>query len=192
MHEEYPGIVALQERYGFRTVVNVPLMREGEAVGVISLAPRARGAAVHRVPSSRCCRRSPDQAVIAIENVRLLNETKEALERQTATARSAAGHQQLGGGHRSRSSRDPRQLPAPVRGTDSRDLPVPPDEARWPSLSGGRSAWPAWELTPTSTSRSRASFIGQRRKRRTRHAMTLASAPRTGRPAAVTGELSAV
>ena len=72
------------ELMGDYSVVMTPLVWEGQGIGIISAA-RAPNA-VFSEKELALLRTFADQAVIAIENVRLFNETKEALERQTATA----------------------------------------------------------------------------------------------------------
>jgi GAF domain-containing protein len=69
---------------GFRSVLGVPMLRDGTAIGTINVTrTEAGGFDEHTIGLLQTF---ADQAVIAIENVRLFNETKEALERQTATA----------------------------------------------------------------------------------------------------------
>ena len=68
-------------RFECRAVLSVPLMREGGAYGAIVLARHEPGLfAPDQVALVQTFAR---QAAIAIDNVRLFNETKEALEQQT-------------------------------------------------------------------------------------------------------------
>jgi GAF domain-containing protein len=82
--QHHPAAVALAELGGARTFLVVPMLKDSEIAGAIAIYRQQVRPFTNK--QIELVKSFANQAVIAIENTRLLNELRESLEQQTATS----------------------------------------------------------------------------------------------------------
>ena len=162
--DEYPESSSFARSYGFRTVLNVPLLRGAEAIGAISIRRTEVRPFTDR--QIELLKTFADQAMIAIENVRLFTELQE--KEPSAYESTCAGQRDAGaadGDQRDPAGHQPARLMSSQSSTPSSRSAVRLCGAVYGNLFRSTvSSFTSWPLTTYRLERSKMYVRGSERR----------------------------